>query len=167
VDLGTGAGDLVAVLVQLQVGDAQYALAALVGHRAAQHGMHPGQQFLDAERLDDVVVGAGAQAADALGRGVARGQEDHRHLRARRAQVVQHAQPVHARHHDVEHHQVRVGLGHRGQCEGPLSAMIVSKPSKRSAEDTRWVTFSSSSTTRTRRFAATRCGHVRSLLDGV
>ena len=35
----------------------------------------------------------------------------------------------------------------------PLSAVTVSKPSKRSAEDTRWVTFSSSSTTRTRRLA--------------
>ena len=104
-----------AVLVQFEVGDPQHAFAGVVRRRAAKDRVHASQQFLDAERLDDVVVGAGAQTADAVGRRIARGQEDHRHLRAGRAQVVQHAEAVEAGHHHVEHDQVRVVLGDRHQ----------------------------------------------------
>ena len=109
------AGDLVAVLVELEVGDAQDAVVDLLGRRAAQHRVHARQQFLDAERLDDVVVGAGPQAADAVVGGVAGGQEDHRHLRAGRAQALQHAEAVEAGHHHVEHDEVGLVLGHRGE----------------------------------------------------
>src|SRR5262245_42718621 len=95
VHLDTAAGDLVAVLVQLQVGDPQHALAALVRRGAAQHRVHPGQQLLDAERLDDVVVGAGPQPTDTVAGGVAGGQEDDGYLRPGSTQVLQYAQPVH------------------------------------------------------------------------
>src|ERR1700749_3606024 len=43
-------------------------------------------------------------------------------------------------------------------AELPLSAVSVSNPSKRRADETRWDTFSSSSTTRTRRLVAVAAG---------
>ena len=53
--------------------------------RAAQDRADPGDQLLEAERLRDVVVAAERQPADhVLGR-VARGEEEDRHLGARRA----------------------------------------------------------------------------------
>ena len=88
-DLLVAAGDLVAVLVQLEVGHLQHTVPGGVLHGATQDRVHPGEQFLDAERLDDVVVGPGAQAADAIAGGVACGQEDDRHLGARGAQLGQ------------------------------------------------------------------------------
>jgi hypothetical protein len=119
VNLVTGAGDLVAVFVQFEVGYAQHTLAGLVRRRAAQHRVHAREQFLDAERLDDVVVGSGAQPADAVVRGVPRRQEDDRDLGTRRPEVLQHAEAVHARHHHVKDNEIRIRL--RDSGEGGLA----------------------------------------------
>ena len=59
---------------------------------AARHGAHAGGQFLQLEGLDQVVVGAGIQAGDTVGGGIAGGQHDHRGGVAAAAQRAQHAQ---------------------------------------------------------------------------
>ena len=78
---------------------------------APQHGPQPGHQLLHRERLDQVVVAAPGQPRDPVGDAVARGEEHHRHHRARTAQPVQHAEAVHAGQHQVEHHDVGTELG--------------------------------------------------------
>src|SRR5690606_21523087 len=60
---------------------------------AAQHGVDAGQQFGDAERLDDVVVGAGAQAADPFVLLRARGHGDDGGFGAV-AQLADHVEPI-------------------------------------------------------------------------
>ncbi len=72
---------------------------------AAQHRPHPRQQLARVERLHDVVVGAHLEADHPVGVLGHRGQHDHRHLGGR-AQVAAERQPVLARHHDVEHHEI-------------------------------------------------------------
>ena len=62
--------------------------------RAARHRVHPGQQFVQVERLDQVVVGTGLQAADAVADLVARGQHDHRPGQPARPPVAQQVQAV-------------------------------------------------------------------------
>ena len=45
---------------------------------AAQDRAHPRDHLLDVERLDDVVVGAAVEAAQAVGVGAAAAEHDHR-----------------------------------------------------------------------------------------
>jgi len=67
------------------------------------------------EGLDQVVVGAGVQAGDAIAGGVARGQHQHRHRVAGSAQALQYLQAVHARQAEVEHGEAEVLVGERVQ----------------------------------------------------
>jgi GrpB-like predicted nucleotidyltransferase (UPF0157 family) len=48
---------------------------------AAQQRAQPGIQFAEVEGLDQVVVGAGVEALDAVLHGVARGEDQHRQAR--------------------------------------------------------------------------------------
>jgi len=56
----------------------------------------PGQQFVQAERLGQVVVGAGVQRGDLGAVGVAHGEDDRRDGRPL-AQPLQHIETVHVR----------------------------------------------------------------------
>ena len=77
-------------------------LVAQLAAAAAQQGAHAGDQLVERERLDQVVVGAGVEAGDAVGDGVARREHQHRHAGARRAQPLAHLDAVDARHHQVQ-----------------------------------------------------------------
>ena len=70
-------------------------------------------QLLERERLDEVVVGAGVQALDAVGDAVAGGQHQHRRAVARRAQPAAHLEPVRLGHQHVEDDRVRRLVGER------------------------------------------------------
>ena len=81
----------------------------LLGRRRdpAQHRVDPGDQFGRREGLDDVVVGAVAQADQAVGLLAAGGQQDHRDPRpGPLVQLPHHLDPVDPRQHQVEHDQV-------------------------------------------------------------
>ena len=73
---------------------------------AAQLRAHAGQQFGEAERLGDVVVGAGVEAADGVHLAVLRGEEDDRHGRAALAHALADLEAVDAGQPDVEDQQV-------------------------------------------------------------
>ena len=79
--------------------------------RAAGEGPQAGRQLGEGERLDQVVVGAGVEPGDAVGHGVARGQEQDRGLHAPAAQPAADLEPVDAGQHDVEDDRVVGGDG--------------------------------------------------------
>ncbi len=90
-----GPGCLPAQGVHAQVAEGEDAAAAL-GVRAAssQQRPHPGEQLVEFERLDRVVVRPGVQAGDAIADGVARGQPEDGERVAGRPQAAAGRQPV-------------------------------------------------------------------------
>jgi hypothetical protein len=77
-----------------------------------QLGAHPGEHDGRLERLGDVVDGAQSEAPLLVARGIHGGDEDHGNVAGKRidAQVLEHLEAIHARHHDVEQDQVGSGL---------------------------------------------------------
>ena len=70
------------------------------------------QQHGEAERLGDVIVGAGFQAEDGVGIGVVAGQHDDRRLEAVLAQDAHGLAPVDVGQADIHDHQIDLaGLG--------------------------------------------------------
>ena len=72
-------------------------------------------QLGDRERLDEVVVGAGLQAGDAVLDLVARGQHADGHVDAVAAQLAHHADAVEPGHRHVEHDDRRRALRDGGE----------------------------------------------------
>ena len=100
-----------------QVGEGQPLLRRAV---AAQQRAQPRAQLLALERLDEVVVGAGVEAGDALLERVARGQQEDRHGEALGAQAARDGEAVDAGHGHVEHEDV----GHRALDRGERGAAV-------------------------------------------
>jgi hypothetical protein len=73
---------------------------------APEQGLDPAHQLAQAERLGEVVVGAEFEADHLVDLVVARGQDEDRHLGARRAEPAEDLEAVHARQADVEHDEV-------------------------------------------------------------
>ena len=97
-------------------------LAALV---LAQVRAQAGEQHVDAERLGDIVVGAGFEAEDRVGVAVGRGQHDDRGAHALAAHQLAEFAAVHVGQADVEQDRVVVGelrllqtLGGRADLDG-------------------------------------------------
>lgn len=88
------------------------------GRRAAEHGVDPGQELVDAERLHDVVVGAEAETADAVGLFAAGGQDDDGERGADVADFAEDFQTGLAGKDHVEEHQVELA------AEGHLAAFV-------------------------------------------
>jgi hypothetical protein len=112
-------------LVPLQVGQAPLEGNPPDGRRpprrASQDGLDPGEQLLDAERLDHVIVGTQPQPPDAVVLGPARGQDDHRQRRPRRADLAEDGQAVAAGEDQVQQQQVAVRPEGRGESRGPFA----------------------------------------------
>ena len=79
---------------------------------AAQHGAGAGDQFLRAERLGDIIVGAGFEAADAVVLLAARGEHDDRQIGGvgPAAQAAADLDPADPFDHPVEDDQVGLDL---------------------------------------------------------
>ena len=97
-DDGTLSPDLVRILVQLEVGDAQPRTGS-VRPSALQHRPDAAEQLLQAEGLGDVVVPAHLEAPDPVRHLVPGGQEDHRNLRTTGTYPAERLEPVAIRHH--------------------------------------------------------------------
>ena len=93
--------------VHLDVGISQL-LAGQRRPHPAKHGADAGDQLARAERLGDIIVGAGLEAADAVALLAARGQHDDRHVGRRRAaaQAAADFDPADALDHPVEEDDV-------------------------------------------------------------
>ena len=87
-------------------------VAQVTGAAAPADGAQPRQQLVEGERLHEEVVGAAVEAGDAIGDGVAGGDDDHRRVDAAGAQPPAHLEAVEAGQHQVEHDGV-VFLGRR------------------------------------------------------
>ncbi len=88
-----------------EVLEAQRAVVVLVAG-APQQRSHAGQQLAQRERLDEVVVGAGVEAGDAVVDLLARGQHQHGRAVAAVAQPAADLEAVDVGHRDVEDHGV-------------------------------------------------------------
>ncbi len=82
----------------------------------AQQGPQPGQQLLEGEGLDQVVVGPGVEAGHPVGDGVAGGQDEDGQVVTGGPQLAAHLEPTHLGHDDVEHHGI--GSLRRDQPQG-------------------------------------------------
>ncbi|KAG0771531.1 hypothetical protein G6F22_016394 [Rhizopus arrhizus] len=105
--------------VHVQVAVVEHRRGAVTGYAAgAQQRPYPRHQFLRAERLGDIVIGAGIQRPHLLGLAGAHGQHDHRHL-APLPQLFKHLVAFHVRQADIQDHQVHVLAG--GQLQAFLA----------------------------------------------
>jgi hypothetical protein len=95
-----------------------------LGRAAPQQGPDAGQQLGEAERLGDVVVGAGVQAHDRVHLVGARGQDEDRHGVPLGAQPPGHLQAVHAGQPEVEHTQIDAALDAGIQRGGAVLAYL-------------------------------------------
>ena len=84
---------------------------------APEQSVEPGDQLLQVERLDDVVVGPGPQSGDPVGDFVPRRENADRQVLAVAAQLLDHLDPGDPRQAEVEHHDVR-----SGRCRQTASA---------------------------------------------
>ena len=90
-----------------RVEDQALGSAGIDGLRAPQQRVHANEQLRERERLGQVVVAAGVEAAEAVRDPVARAQEEDRRAHAARTQRLAHVAPVGVRQPDVEHQHVR------------------------------------------------------------
>ncbi len=97
-------------------------LAVSLGVRddPAQQRPQASEQLLERERLGEVVVGPGVETLDPVTDGVARGEDEDRYVVAGGAQRTGRLDPVEARHHHVDHHDVGVLGADRHQALGPV-----------------------------------------------
>ena len=77
---------------------------------AAQQGAHAGEQFHESERLGEVIVGAGFEAFDAIVHLAARAENQDRRAGAAAADPLEDFEAVHIRQHQIENHQIVVGI---------------------------------------------------------
>ena len=73
---------------------------------AAQDGPHAGEQFPHLEGLAQVVVAAGLESVDPVVLGILGGEKQNRRVVLGLADTLTNTEPIHARQHHVENHQI-------------------------------------------------------------
>ena len=112
VHLGTPAEHLALLRDQLEVTEDEPFVPRLQRADTAQQGADARRELLGRERLGEVVVGPGLEAGDDVVGVVARRDHDDGDV-ARAAQRAAQLEPVDAREHDVDEHDVGHLLGER------------------------------------------------------
>ena len=103
-----------AVAGQVQPQSAQLQFRLALAADPAQQGAHARLELAQRERLDQVIVGAQVEHADAFGQAVARGHHQHRQALAAAAQALQHLAAIQPRQAQVQHQQVVAVIAQRG-----------------------------------------------------
>ena len=96
-------------LAELEAGGASF------GRCASQDGPDTCSDFARREWFDHIVIGAELEAGDSVFLVAERGEQDDRHV-AGRAGMAEHFEAVTFGQHQVEEHQVGVGLVELGDC---------------------------------------------------
>lgn len=99
--------------IERQVAVANRRIAA--ARLTADQRTHTGAEFIEIERFDKVIVGAGVEPFDAIGDRVARGEDQHRRGVAFGAQRAQHLEPVAFGQAEIEQHQIVRLAGRRAE----------------------------------------------------
>jgi len=81
---------------------------------AAQRGAHSGQELVELERLDQIIVSSQVQSPDAIVKLVLRRQHDDAEI-GTAAQAAAHLVAVGSRHYEIQDHDVRLEV--RGKCQ--------------------------------------------------
>jgi hypothetical protein len=110
--------------IEHQVGHLQLAVLSSVQGGPAKERPHPGQQLLQREGLDQVVVGSGVQPLHSIFDRVPRREHEHWSAVSDPAQQPADLQAVDARHQDVEHDQVRGDLPQPVQGLVPVGRQV-------------------------------------------
>ena len=113
--------------VEDEIGDGEAVRRGLASGATQDRG-DTQHEFVDAERLGQVVVAAVDEALDPVVGCVACGQEEHRRDRARRPQLAADLVSVDAGEHDVEHDQVEVAGSGEVVPRRPSSAVVIAWP---------------------------------------
>jgi hypothetical protein len=87
---------------------------------SADHGSDAGEQLGEAEGLRDVVVGAAVESFDAVGDGVARGNDDHGDVGAGLSELADEGEAVEAGQVDVEEDEVVVAGAREVEAGGAV-----------------------------------------------
>ena len=112
-DRAAAAADLVRLRLELDVGEAQHLAVHAAAGAAPQQGAQPREQFVERERLHQVVVGAGVQPAHPVGHRIAGGEDEHRRTIAGRPQPPADLEAVDSRHQHVQDERVGRPRGQR------------------------------------------------------
>ena len=96
--------------------------------RATPEGAETREEFVEGERLGEVVVGAGVEAADAVLDLVAGGEQEDRRHHPGAAQLADDLEAAEAREHDIEHQGVEAGLRGEGERLGAVVGDIDDVP---------------------------------------
>ena len=110
--------------IHLEIADAELGRRHWRAAAAPQQRLDPRQQLGEGERLDQIVVAAGAQALDAVVDRAQRAQDEDRGPHLGRAQGRDHGEPVHARQHAVDDQRVIAAVGRHEQAVAPFGGMI-------------------------------------------
>ena len=81
-------------------------------------GAQTSEQFFEVERLGQIIIGPGVDPGHFFVPVVARGEDQHRHRTASRTPGLEHAQPVHLRQTEVEHHGIIGRIEISAQMQG-------------------------------------------------
>jgi hypothetical protein len=91
---------------------------------APQHRAHAQYELPGAERLDQVVVGAGLEPGQAVALLTQRGEHDHGDVGPGRPQPLADLEPGEPWQHEVEDDEVRPRPGGDGECGRPVGRML-------------------------------------------
>ena len=99
-------------------------MLAALGGTSAQQRADPGEQLLERERLDEVVVGTGVEAVHPVAHAGARGQHQHRHAVALGPQAPAGREAVDLGHQHVQDDHVRLGRADLPQRLGTVLRQV-------------------------------------------
>ena len=141
----SGAGNAVAVEIDLQIAGAYESRLVDAAPHAAQHCSHAGHKLTRREGLGDIVVRAQLQADEAVGLFDAGGEHNDRHVRPAPQRAAD-VQAIHSRQVQVEHNQIRPLVTRHSQRCCPVGSRNDAEPAPfqvipRQLDDFRFVVY--------------------------
>ena len=103
---------------------AQSHFGLLSSHLAALQGVDPGDEFIQIERFDEVVVGTQVEAENAVRDGIARGHHQHRDVAAATTQFLEQGDTIEQGQSQIEQQQAIAARVQRRACGATVTHPI-------------------------------------------